>query len=261
MIKLSQFISLSDNITLTPIGYDRIYSYIMYAKYTDKVLSGFIVEYTISPIDAHNTLKTTDIMLEIQERISDILACEQTRYVVSYKQPSIDLQLELFQPYVHKLARKLYTHWNSVYEFEDLLQICNMIMVILYNKGYYINHSLLYRSVVNYILMETRKDRNKPKLLSLERNYTNNNGDISLEETIADMREIEERIDKEDTEYINQILKEKRDLVIDIIGQRQYDQLLREYGTNTVSLQARQQVHKLKVELDKLGITTRSFYK
>ena len=129
-------------------------------------------------------------------------------------------------------------------------------MCILYKKGYYIHKHLLEKSFINYVLMSLRKERDKPSLVSLNDVFSKSEGqdDLTFADTLIDYNELYEQQDKEDEEEYQQILNEERKNVIDIIGERRYSQLVREYGNNMTTGSGRMAVQKVKQKLRKDGL-------
>ena len=104
--------------------------------------------------------------------------------------------------------------------------------------------------------MSLRKERDKPSIVSLNDVFSKSEGqdDITFEDTMIDYNELYEQQDKEDEEEYQQILEEERENVIDIVGQRRYDQLVREYGNNMTTGSGRMTVQKIKQKLRKDGL-------
>ena len=78
--------------------------------------------------------------------------------------------------------------------------------------------------------------------------------DLTFADTMIDYNELYEQQDKEDEEEYQQILNEERKNVIDIIGERRYSQLVREYGNNMTTGSGRMTVQKVKQKLRKDGL-------
>ena len=104
--------------------------------------------------------------------------------------------------------------------------------------------------------MSLRKERDKPSIVSLNDVFSKSEGqdDLTFADTMIDYNELYEQQDKEDEEEYKQILKEEREHVIDVIGERRYSQLIREYGNNMTTGSGRRSVQKLKEKLRKNGL-------
>jgi hypothetical protein len=129
----------------------------------------------------------------------------------------------------------------------------------LYRGGYYIHKRLLRRAFANEILMSLRKERNKPVLISLDQTVDGEDDKTTISDTIPDKQAIIEEQDMLEEQAKNDVISAKRDIIIKYIGQRQYDQLVREYGNKNTTNWSQQTVHKLKHKLELFGITDKKF--
>lgn len=226
-------------------GIDKIYSYIVYAKYNGDILDHWKVEFMLSQHDDYNQLTIPKVAKRVAN-LTELSMVNETRKILGYEQPSIDVLLTAYDPLVNSLAREEHNRWQTI-DYEDLLQMCRLVIMRLYRNGYYIHKRLLRRAFSNEVLMYLRKDKNKPITVSLEDNaYSDDGDDISLTETIADQSLILEEQDMLDKTMNDDILKAKRDLIVKKIGQRQYDQLLREYGNQMTTSWSQKLVFTLK---------------
>lgn len=234
---------------------DKIYSYLIYSQYDHTTFKGWSIEYLVSQDEQYNTLNIEDCIFDIAKTVLKDKKLKEHKYVIGYKQPSLDVMCTLFEPCINKLANNVKQRWNNL-EYEDLCQTCKLVMCILYKKGYYIHKHLLEKSFINYVLMSLRKERDKPALVSLNDVFSKSEGqdDITFEDKLIDYSELYEQQDKEDEEEYQQILEEERENVIDIVGQRRYDQLVREYGNNMTTGSGRMTVQKIKQKLRKDGL-------
>lgn len=235
-------------------GIDTIYSYLVYAKYKDDTLIGWRIEYNVSQNDYYNTLSNESVTEEITKSILESRSSVQS--VLSYKQPSIELMIELYRPLMKKLTLEQCSKWQNL-EYEDAYSICQLTMVTLYKKGYYVHKNLLRRSFQNAILMELRHERNKPEMYSLEQ-IIHDDGDadaITLADVIPDEKAEIEKQEKEEREEMLEMFNELKEILADTISERQFQQLLRDYGKKHTSTWSRMRIQKIKEKMNKLGIT------
>jgi hypothetical protein len=167
--------------------------------------------------------------------------------------------LQIVEPLVRKLSEQQRRYWNL--EYEDLCQMCRLVISVLYNKGYYLHKSVISKAFINHVLMHIRKEKYKPTILSLDETIANDNDGNSV--NVGDLV-IDELAEQElngilDVEASDTVLQEKRDIVIERIGKRQYDQLVREYGNQLTTNVSRKKVHELKSYLLKIGISENLF--
>lgn len=241
------------------VNVDEVYSYLIYAKYQDHTLTGWRVEFIVSQHDAYNTISKAQAILDICKLIDDSYSREVQRYVIGYKQPPLDILLTTLDPLVQKLARQQQSYWNL--EYEDLCQTCRLVICTLYHKGYYIHKSLINRAFINEVLLSIRKDRYKPQIVSIDEPvaYDKEGKAQMVADTIEDPSaedEFNEQYDEEEHQYQ---LEQMREIVIDIIGRRQYDQLVREYGNKMTTNAGRKQTQKIRMKLKEIGISEELF--
>lgn len=229
---------------------DKVYSYLIYADYTNKTLKGWTIRYLVSQDEQYNTLDITDVVGQISADIIKHYNSVKVSYVVGYKQPPLEIICELFDPLMRKLALKQHRQWPKL-EYEDLLQTCRLTMCVLYTKGYYVNKRLLEQSFYNAVLIQLRKEKNAPVIASLNDITFSQEGQeaLSVEDMLPDYNAIYEEQDKEDAEEHEQIIAEERNIVKEMIGDRQYDQLVREYGNRCTTNRGQRQVARIKGKL------------
>lgn len=231
---------------------NKVFSYIVY-----KFVDYYEIQCNISQINKYNTIKLSDEINTICVKIQnggDLVLC--------YKQPSLELLIKLYKPLVLKLSKEQKERWRYL-EMEDLIQMCNLVICDLYYKGYYVHKNLIRTSFINYVLSHIRKNKSKPKILSLEQMYSKSDDDneVRLADMIPDEKLLNEQDDNDIQEVYNKILHEMKDIVIDYIGIRQYDQLLREYSNNQTTDWSRKLMQRIKAHLFELGISSKSFNK
>lgn len=239
---------------------DYAYSYLVFAEYLDKKLARFIVEVLVSQSDYYNCLKKQDVINGIWQVIEQTKEQEVEKRVVGYKQPPLDKMLQAYEPLVHSLSRQQQTYWKNL-EYEDLCQMCRLVICTLYKAGYYVHKNLIRRAFTNEVLMSIRKERYKPTIVSLDKPIGGDTDNVYVKDVIPDTSQLQHMQDEEDDEVFMTMLKEQRELVIDMIGQRQYDRLLSEYGSGSTSSWGQKTTYRLRERLKKEGVTERTFWR
>lgn len=235
-------------------NYEYIYSYVVYCR---KEIGIYQVNYMVSQNKEYNTINTLDAMLNIIEIIVNDSVHDR---VIGYNQPSIDVLIETLQPLVHTLAKEQYDHWKC-FEYDDLVQMCNLVICELYNKGYYIHKSIVRKSFMNYVLMQLRPKRDEPQIISIHQRFhgTDDMEKLTIGDTIVDESYQIEDEESYDREVIAMIFAEVKDIIIDLIGPRQFDQLFRDYGMKHTTSQTRRMMQKIKTHFANMGITMKEF--
>ena len=236
---------------------ERIYSYIIYFT-QGNLRESYTVKYMISECDANNTIDTVEATAEILLIIGKDK--QEKQRIIGYRQAHLDKLIELLQPLVRKLAYTQHHRWQHL-EYEDLCQMCNMAIVDLYNKGYYIHKSLIEKTFNNMVLMELRHDRDKPSVVPLEQAF---NGTEDLEKlTIADiLADPEDQLLKEEMDLKENkqwTFQEVKEIIIGLIGTRRFDRLFRDYGNGHTTAVTQKEMQRLRQHFAKLGLTKKEF--
>lgn len=268
LFKLSQTVSASlsnndiiEQLHLALNDFDKIYSYIIYAKHNNEEVSCWKIDYHISQVPKYNTLICNNIIPEITDKLYK--SKNDTHTIVGYAQPPIELMLELYDPLVCKCAKEQCNRWRDL-EYDDAVSMCRMVMLILANKGYYIHKQLLRKSFNMYVLKYLRKNINSPELVSLEKvMYCGGDEDdtLTLADMIADTSIEEKEQDKDNEIAVKAIFEEVKAIIIELVGERQFEQLLRDYGHKHTTTWSRSKMLQIKKRFKELGLNARSFNK
>lgn len=249
-----------ENIILSAFdNIDKIYSYIVYAKYSDGKLHHWKVEFMLSQHDNYNQLMIADVAKDIAN-LTELSVVSETQKILGYKQPKPEVLLKTYEPLMLKLVKEEHNRWNYL-DCEDLLQMCRLVIMRLYRNGYYIHKRLVRRAFNNEVLMHIRKDKNKPIMVSVDSTLYEDDSDdeLTLLDTLPDTQAILDEQDMLDEAAKLDIIKAKREIIVKKIGQRQYDQLVREYGNNMSTGWSRKLVFDLHKYLESMNITSKSF--
>lgn len=235
-----------------------IYSYIVYSNYKNDDFVGWKVRYNVSQNEKYNTIAKQEVI----NNISKSLSCVPQTKVATYMQPDLNLLLKLYNPLIKRLATDQHSRWRFL-ELEDLKQMCRLVICNLYYSGYYIHKNLVFRAFNNYVLLHIRYNRERPMIISLDQLYHKNDddGDVSIVSMVPDTSLLDDQENKENKEIEEVILNEMKTIVIDYIGLRQYDQLLREYKNKQTTIWSRKLMQQIKAHLFDMGINRKSFNK
>lgn len=240
-------------------GIDNIYSYLIYAEYDIDPIQ-YTIQYNISQNDKLNTISLEDVLTGVVYAIENV-DLNKKKKIVGYGQPSLEIVLQTYDPLVHKLARYQHSKWKQ-YDYDDLCQICRLVMIRLYRKGYYIHRRLLQRSFENEIWMEVKKHRGE-NVVSFDDTFFKPLYTSSEELIFADIVPDEEPLEKEQEEYDKEvntlIFEELKDIIVDYIGIRQWNELVRDYGNGHTTSWSRKTLQRVKKYLAEIGISRKDF--
>ena len=236
----------------------NVYSYLVYANYTESDLTSWTIKYSINEIQKYNTLSNTTVIAEIYELLNRDK--KTVKRVIGYNQPSFEIMLELYSPLIKTLARQQCTEWPDL-EYEDAISICQLTMLKLYRKGYYLHKYLLEKSFKNTILVSLRHNKNMPEILSLDDIMYNsdNNSPLSLADMLVDNQFDLEREEQEHTEDVLYMFNKVKDFIVDLIGERQFEQLYRDYANKHTTPWSRKTMQKIKHALERQKLNKESF--
>lgn len=240
------------------ISEDWLYSYLIYARCDEfGTLIEYVLKMMVAEIEEYNTISHHVATNHILDCITMYKDYAGSTKIIGYKQPPLELMIELYDPLMSKMCRKMKEHW-SCYEYDDLLQICRVCMIELYNKGYYVHKQLLWTAFKNEILMQMRPMRNNVTIVSLHDRFGDADSDdkeLTLMDMLTDTEEEIQEQDKKVTEGNMEIFAEVKDIIIELVGPRQFDMLFRDYSRKHTTPQSRKLLVKIKAHLKDLGIT------
>ena len=233
--------------------YQRAYSYVV--RYGPK---GYDVQVNVNTHDVYNTYDTTTLAALAADDIlehSQLAAYPDKVHVVGYKNPPLDTFVRAGKPFVAKLARTLRNSWTT-YEQDDMEQVCWLVIVRMYNKGLYLYPGIIEHAVRRQLISDNFKEFRRPVTISLETEVPSfkrhDSTDSCYADIISDKNECADKIlqDIIDEELLFTVCK----LCKMFIGERMYDQLVREYDKKQLSLYSRQTIQALRKKLASVGI-------
>lgn len=243
--------------TVSDTVYCDLYSYFVGRK--DNTI---VIKTVVSITPEFNTLIRSESAERITEAIIDYMITLSDVKCICFGQPPIELIAELYQPMIHKMATRISVQWKQ-FEYDDLVGIGNKVMVELYRKGYYLNKQLIWTTFNNDVLVQCRKIRYKPITVSI---YDKTDSDIKLDSediTYCDLLEDTSYADekeKEDEQQLGKyIFEQVKDIIIDKIGKRQWDELWRDYSKCHTTGKSQAAMRRIKGYFNELGLTRQDF--
>lgn len=235
--------------------FDYVYSYLVFRRKND-----YLVQYNLSQQTNYNTIPVENVCNEIIEIIYNDTGIGEK--IIGYNQPKLEIILNAFDPLVHKLATIQSEHWKQ-YEHDDLCQMCRLVMVKLYRKGYYLHKRLIEKAFINAILADLRNEKNKPLIVSFDdvfyRPVSNSSEQITIADTIPDKETMSQEEEEERIRGELAIFEEVKDIIIDLIGIRQWNELYRDYAGKHTTSYTRKLLIKIKRYFETEGLTRSKF--
>ena len=214
------------------------------------------INYALSENDKYNTI-TKEF---VKEDVLNTIRADKSnngKYIIGHKQPPIDLMIELYEPLVQKLSRERCNRWKFL-EYEDVCQICRMTIVILYNAGYFIHKRLLCKAFNNAILQEVKSVAPSVDYISIE-NGSEDLEKLRLSDTLRDTATEDAEMDAEEIQIRAQIYGEVKDILVDMMGTRQYEQFYNDYAKGHTTPWSRRKMQTIKTAFEQQGLTIRDF--
>lgn len=205
----------------------------------------------ISSIDDFNTLSVNKMIDKVQQVLQDP---SDSKYMLAFEQAPLDIIIKVYEPYYTKLCQSILQKWNK-FEFEDLYQTCILNVAKLYRGGYYIHKALIKRSFYSDVLYSIRPEKGYNFISLNQPMHENSEGDIlTLESMLPDVSadDFFDNFYKEQDRDI--AFKKIKEICGNSVSERQWTQLLFEYGTNNVSMASSRKVQQIRGKLKKAGV-------
>lgn len=250
--------SIAEKIDAITTEVPAVYSYTVMVDRSKGIC--YKINYALSENDKYNTITKESIKDGILNTIRADRA-NNGKYIIGHKQPPIDLMIELYEPLVQRLSREQCNRWRFL-EYEDVCQICRMTIVILYNAGYFIHKRLLCKAFNNAILREVRSIAPSVDYISIENRIDNGSEDLEklrLSDTLRDTATEEAEMDAEEEKIRAQIYGEVKDILVDMMGERQYEQFYNDYAKGHTTTWSRRKMQTIKAAFEQRGLTIRDF--
>lgn len=241
---------------------ENVYSYLLYAQCDEfGIIQTYLIKFMIAQEDSYNTIPKNLAVNHILDCIEMYKEYMGKNKIIGYRQPPLDLMIVLYEPLMYEMSTHMQQYWKQ-YDLDDLLQICRICMCELYTKGYYIHKHLLWTAFRNKIIEEVRPLKNRGEIVSLQLAYSDKNGgeEILSFADITPDKQAEEREEDDAIREANlEIFAEIKDIIIDLVGPRQFDMLFRDYSRGHTTPQSRKLLIKIKNHLNSMGITQSQF--
>jgi hypothetical protein len=251
----SEYETIKENIS-------NLISTDLYAYFVGRKDDVLVIKIYISSTDEYNTIRKENAKERIITSIIDYLVSLSNAKCIDFQQPPLELIIELYQPMLKKMADKLHQQWRQ-FEYEDLVSMANLVVVKLHNQGYYLNKSIIWTALNNDILVECRKLKSQPVLVSFEdvikSTFKIDSEELAYGDMIKD-ESIEEEKERDDERQLEKyVFEQVKDIIIDKIGERRWDRLWRDYSKGHAAIGTRQEMKRLKSLFKTLGLTRQDF--
>lgn len=168
---------------------------------------------------------------------------------IVYIQPPIECWLSTFRPLLFTMVNRVEMQYKKLIpDRDDLLSILYMTVLSLYNKGYYLHKTLIFKSYLKSLNKECRKIKNFQNIESLDAitGYDNDDKPIALIDSLVDPDSV-----VDDTkEYWQDMFKQLKELMLESMSQLQFDRIMIQLATNTVDRSTSYKLNKFREMLN-----------
>lgn len=234
--------------------FGKVYSIFVNKTYTSGQLSGYSVSVIQFEEEQYNTINPLEHIAKIIEAID---TCTDN-YRVYFVQPSLEIMYEIYYNYIYKLSLDIVKRFPE-YLFDDVLQICSLAIVKLYNAGYYLNKRLIKTTLYNEIYQEHRRNSKQVKVVHII--CDENDDKIDLLEEYKDVAEDMRQEQAERDDVIQYVMTLVRPVIIETIGERRLKSLMDNQKASCCNAQNKNDLKALCRALKKLGYDLEWFRK
>lgn len=152
---------------------------------------------------------------------------------VVYLQPPLEQWLTVFRPLLmNMVTRAKWRYERLIPDYDDHLSILYASVLSLYNKGYYLHNTLIFKTYINALNMECRRLKHFQNIESLDAPIGDDEEgkEITLLDQIADSS----HEDDEANEYWHEKFETLKAKMLQDMSQLQFERILIQLATRTV---------------------------
>lgn len=168
--------------------------------------------------------------------VFELFSKEEPPNKVRYVQPPIEQWLTVFRPLLMKIVARTHPRYETLIpEREELVSIMYLVIMKLYNQGYYLHQTLIQKAFVNELNMECRKLKglNVTDSLDAPIGEDDDGKPITLLDQIADP-ESTVQFEYTEEDYWNDMYERIKARMLQDMSQLQFDRILIQLKTHTV---------------------------
>lgn len=164
--------------------------------------------------------------------------------IITYIQPQLEQWIQLFRPLLFSMVEKVYPVYQKLIpDKQDILSTLYEVIIILYNKGYYLHNRLIYSSLIHNLNKQIRKSKNFQDMKSFDEPISNRSDD-TLADVIPDPNSCLDIL--EDQEYWQSIFDTIKEEMLKEISQLSFDRILLQLEYKCVDTQTAKFIAKYR---------------
>ena len=172
--------------------------------------------------------------------VRTLLSQKEPANKIRYVQPPIEQWIKEFRPLLMKMVAKAHPRYEKLIpEYEELVSIIYLTVMKLYNQGYYLHQTLIYKAFINDLNMEVRKLKNLEVTDSLDTpvGEDDDGKTITLLDQICDPDATEwarESTTYTEKDYWSDVFDKIKARMLEDMSELAFDRILIQLKTNTV---------------------------
>ena len=172
--------------------------------------------------------------------VHTLLSQKEPANKVRYVQPPIEQWIKEFRPLLMKMVAKARPRYEKLIpEYEELVSIIYLTVMKLYNQGYYLHQTLIYKAFINDLNMEVRKLKNLDITDSLDApaGEDDDGKTITLLDQICDPDSTEwarESTTYTEKDYWSEMFNKIKARMLEDMSELAFERILIQLKTNTV---------------------------
>ena len=166
---------------------------------------------------------------------------------IRYVQPPIEDWITVFRPLLMKLVSRAHPRYERIIpDREELVSIIYLVVMRLYNQGYYLHQTLIYKSFINELNMECRRLKGLLNTDSLDApiGQDDDGKDITLLDQLAD--ETPSPWDYTDEDYWADMFEQIKSAMLEDMSELSFQRILLQLKTNNIDRSTSYQLNKYR---------------
>lgn len=174
------------------------------------------------------------------ELVYNILSQKIPANKIRYIQPPLEQWLTSFRPLLMQMVSRAHPRYDRLIpEREELVSLLYLCIIRLYNQGYYLHKTLIYKTFINQLNMECRALKGLQKIDSLDEptGQDDDGKDITLLDQLADTDSVtwfKSCISYTTDDYKTDMFSKIKARMLEDMSELSFDRILIQLKSNTV---------------------------
>lgn len=191
--------------------------------------------------------QTEDNPFSPDDIVTSLFKGPYTEKPVRYIQPPIEQWITVFRPLLMKLVSRAHPRYERLIpDRDELVSIIYLVVMRLYNQGYYLHQTLIYKSFINELNLECRKLKGLSRVDSLDApiGQDDDGKDITLMDQLADPSPCPFEYTEED--FWANMFEQIKAYFLEEMSELSFEHILFQLRTNTVDRKTSYQLDKCR---------------